>query len=323
MKFVEAIQKALGDALDNDPSVVLLGEDIAVDGGVFRATDGLYDKYGSERVIDTPIAETSIAGVAVGLASQGMKPVAEIQFMGFSYACLDQMVNHASRLRNRTRGRLTCPMVLRIPYGGGIHAPEHHSESNEAMFAHIPGLRVVVPSSPTRAYGLLLGAIQNPDPVVFLEPKRLYQTQEADASLPSKALALDKAHLLTEGSDITLISWGAMVVETIASAKTLQAEGIEAEVIDVCSLSLLDESTIYRSVKKTGRCVVIHEAVRSGGFGAEISARLSEDCMMSLKAPILRVTSPDCVVPLPKLESNFMPNQNTIVGAARQLMEYA
>lgn len=226
--LVEAVNLALMHEMEHDPEMVVLGQDIGVNGGVFRATVGLLEKFGNERVLDTPLAENMIAGTAVGMAVQGLHPVAEIQFMGFIYPAIDQMVSHASRMRNRTRGRLSCPMVLRAPYGGGIHAPEHHSESTEAMFAHIPGIRVVIPSSPTRAYGLLLAAIRDPDPVVFLEPKRVYRLMKQAVEDNGEALPLDTCFVLRPGSDITLVSWGAMLHETQQAAEQLAGEGIDA-----------------------------------------------------------------------------------------------
>jgi len=305
-----------------DESVVVLGEDVAVDGGVFRATDGLWKEFGGQRVVDTPLAEGGIAGLSVGLATQGMKPVAEIQFMGFAYPCLDQLANHAARIRNRTRGRLSCPMVLRIPYGGGIRAPEHHSESTEAMFAHIPGLRVVVPSTPSKAYGLLLAAINDPDPVIFLEPKKLYQSEQASEVMTQQPMSLDTADVVRPGTDITLLAWGAMVPECITCAEQLNTDGVDVEVIDVACLSVLDMPTIAASVEKTARCVIVHEAPGNAGFGAEISARLAEHCMLSLRAPILRVTGYDTIMPLPKLEHQYLPGTDRILDACWQLMEY-
>jgi pyruvate dehydrogenase E1 component beta subunit len=320
--LVEAVNLALARAMEEDETVLVLGEDIARDGGVFRATDGLLDRFGEDRVRDTPLSEAVIAGISVGLAAQGFRPVGEIQFMGFIYPAIDQMVNHASRMRNRTRGRLTCPMVLRAPYGGGIHAPEHHSESAEAMFAHIPGLRTVIPSSPARAYGLLLAAIRDPDPVVFLEPKRIYRALREQVEDNGEALPLDRCFVLREGGDITLVAWGAMVKETLDAADRLAGEGVEAEVIDVATLNTLDEATILTSVDKTGRCVIIHEAPRTAGFGAEISARLAESALTSLLAPVGRVTGYDTVMPLPKSERYYMPTAERIVAAARKAMAF-
>ena len=322
LTLVEAVNHALARAMQDDPAVIVFGEDVGRDGGVFRATDGLIERFGAERVLDTPIAEAAIAGIAVGMAAHGLRPVAEIQFDGFMYSTLDQMVNHASRLRNRTRGRLSCPMVLRAPFGGGIHAPEHHSESPEAMFAHIPGLRVVIPSSPARAYGLLLAAIRDPDPVVFLEPKRIYRAHREEVADDGVALALDTCFTLRDGSDLTLISWGAMLEETLAAAAALATEGVAAEVIDVATLKPLDADTINASVARTGRAVIVHEAALSGGFGAEIAALLAERCLFDLRAPVLRVAGYDTVMPLPKLEQHYMPSRERILEAAHEVMRY-
>jgi pyruvate dehydrogenase E1 component beta subunit len=323
MTMVEAVRTALARALAEDPSVVVLGEDVGRDGGVFRATDGLLERFGPQRVRDTPLAELMIAGLSVGAAAQGLRPVAEIQFMGFIYPAIDQLVNHASRLRTRTRGRLTCPMVLRAPYGGGIRAPEHHSESTEAMIAHIPGLRVVIPSSPARAYGLLLAAIRDPDPVVFLEPKRIYRAAREVVEDDGSAAPLDACFVLREGTDVTLVTWGAMTVETLAAAQALEQQGISAEVLDVATLKPIDSAAILASVARTGRCVIVHEAARSCGVGAEIAARVAEEGLFSLLAPVLRVTGFDTIMPLPALEHHYMPDERRILAAVRQVMEYA
>ena len=321
--LVEAVTLALAHELEADPSVVVLGEDVGVNGGVFRATAGLIERFGTERIIDTPLAEGLIAGMSVGLAAQGMRPVAEIQFMGFIYPTVDQMINHAARLRNRTRGRLSCPMVLRAPFGGGIHAPEHHSESTEALFAHMPGLRVVIPSSPARAYGLLLAAIRDPDPVVFLEPKRIYRLFKEQVIDSGEALPLDVCFLLRAGSDITLVSWGAAVRETLAAAKLLADEGVEAEVIDLATIAPLDMATILESVEKTGRCVIVHEAAGNVGVGAEIAARLADQGLMTLFAPVKRVTGFDTIMPLARLENAYLPQTERIVAVAREVLEAA
>jgi pyruvate dehydrogenase E1 component beta subunit len=321
--LVEAVNQALAYELAADPTVLVLGQDVGTNGGVFRATAGLLDRFGADRVVDTPLAETLIAGMSIGLAAQGMRPVAEIQFMGFVYPALDQMINHAARMRNRTRGRLTCPMVLRAPIGAGIHAPEHHSESTEAMFAHIPGLRVVVPSSPARAYGLLLAAIRDPDPVVFLEPTRVYRLIKEFVPDSGQALPLDVCFVLRDGSDVTLVTWGAATRETLAAAEVLEREGIDAEVIDVATIAPLDMRTILESVQKTGRCVIVHEAARNVGVGAEIAARLADEGLLTLLAPVKRVTGYDTVVPYAKLESNYLPQTDRIVRAARQTLEAA
>lgn len=320
--MVEAINLALVRAMSDDARVLMLGEDIGADGGVFRATQGLLERFGPERVRDTPLAESAIAGVAVGLAVQGFRPVAEIQFDGFMLPTLDQMANHAARMRTRTRGRLTCPMVLRAPVGGGIHAPEHHSDSVEAFFVHVPGLRVVMPSSPRRAYGLLLAAIRDPDPVVFLEPKRLYRAKKEEVADDGVAAPLDTCFELRGGSDITLVSWGAMITETLAAADSLQQAGIGAAVIDVATLRPLDAAPVLRSVEKTGRCVIVQEAPLTGGFGGEIAARIAEHALLSLLAPVRRVAGYDCVMPLPRLEQHYMPSVERVLAAARDVMNY-
>ena len=321
--LVEAVNLALARAMAEDENVVVLGEDVGANGGVFRATAGLQQRFGLKRVIDAPLAELLISGLCVGMAAEGLKPVGEIQFMGFIYPCIDQLANHASRLRTRTQGRLSCPMVLRTPFGAGIHAPEHHSESTEAMLAHIPGLRVVVPSSPSRAYGLLLAAIRDPDPVVFLEPTRLYRAVKGEVEDNGEALPLDVAFTLREGSDVTLISWGATLKETLAAADELEADGISAEVIDLATLKPYDEDAVLASVAKTGRCVIVHEAARTAGFGAEIAALLAERGLLSLLAPVARVTGYDSVVPLPRLEKYYMPSTSQIVAAARKVLQYS
>lgn len=321
--LVQAVNMALARAMADDESVVVLGEDIGVNGGVFRATVDLLDRFGSERVIDTPLSENLISGLCVGMAAQGLRPVGEIQFMGFIYPCIDQIVNHASRLRNRTRGRLSCQMVLRAPFGGGIHAPEHHSESTEAMFAHIPGLRVVIPSSPARAYGLLLAAIRDPDPVIFLEPKRIYRAMRETVDDDGEALPLDVAFTIREGSDVTLISWGAMLRETLAAANRLTDDNISAEVIDLATIKPYDEDTVLQSVEKTGRCVIVHEAARTGGFGAEVAALLAERGLMLLLAPVERVTGYDTVMPLMRLEDQYMPSVERIVDAVKRVFAFA
>ena len=323
LSLVQAVNLALKRAMGDDQRVIVLGEDIGIDGGVFRATDGLVQLYGDNRVIDTPLAEASISAVAIGLAAQGFLPVAEIQFTGFAYACIDQILNHASRLRTRTRGRLACPMVLRSPAGGGIRAPEHHSESPESMFAHIPGLKVVMPSSPNRAYGLLLSAIRDPDPVVFLEPARLYRSVREEVADDGVALPLEKCTVLRQGRDVTLVSWGAMISDTMQAADQLASDGIDAEVIDVVTLKPLDSATILASVARTGRLVVVHEAPVTCGFGAEIVARVAERALSSLVAPVQRVAGYDTMMPYPRLEARYMPDVARILAAVRRAMAYA
>ncbi|MCG8465043.1 MAG: alpha-ketoacid dehydrogenase subunit beta [Xanthomonadales bacterium] len=319
--LVEAVTLAMARAMEEDSSVVALGEDVGVNGGVFRATNGLQQRFGDKRVIDTPLAEVMIAGLTVGMATQGMKPVAEAQFMGFIYAMVDHMVCHAARFRHRTRGRLHCPMVLRAPFGGGIHAPEHHSESTEAMFAHVPGLRVVIPSSPARAYGLLLAAIRDPDPVIFLEPKRIYRWQKEEVIDNGEELPMDVCYVLRDGTDVTLVTWGASVKETLEAADKLAEQGVSAEVIDVATVKPLDTDTIIESVQKTGRCVIVHEAARTGGMGAEIAAQLADAGLWSLHAPIKRVTGYDSIMPLYKMEMKYMPSTQRILNAVQEVME--
>jgi len=321
--LIEAITQALAYEMVVDKNVIVLGEDVGINGGVFRATVGLLEKFGPDRVLDTPLAESMIAGLSIGMAAQGLKPVAEFQFMGFIYPALDHIINHASRLRNRTRGRLSCPLVFRTPYGAGIHAPEHHSESTEAMFAHTPGLRVVVPSSPARAYGLLLAAIRDPDPVIFLEPTRIYRLVKQEVADDGKALPLDRCFILREGNDVTLVSWGAMLQETLQVAKELETRGVSAEVIDVATIKPLDMETILTSIHKTGRCVIIHEAPLTCGVGAEIAAQLAEKGLLSLQAPVQRVAGYDTVVPYFKLEKQYLPSPQRILAAVHKVLEFA
>ncbi len=318
--LIEAITQAMAWELKHDETVLVLGEDVGVNGGVFRATAGLQQTFGSERVIDTPLDETTIAGLTVGLATQGMKPIAEAQFDGFMYPMVDHIICHAARFRHRTRGRLHCPMVLRVPWGGGIRAPEHHSEANEAIFTNVPGLRVVIPSSPQRAYGLLLAAIRDPDPVIFFEPKRIYRQYKEEVPDDGEALPMDVCFVLRDGSDVTLVTWGAQVKETLEAAEALEKEGISAEVIDVATLKPLDFDTIHESVKKTGRCVIVHEAPRTAGFGAEIAAQLAEKAMFDLVAPVERVTGYDTHIPLFRLEMKYLPSVEKIIAASKRTL---
>lgn len=321
--LVEAISQALAYEMQQDNDVLVMGEDVAQNGGVFRATQGLLEKFGKERVLDTPLAESMIGGLAVGMAARGLKPVAEFQFMGFIYPAFDQIVNHASRMRNRTRGNITCPVVFRTPFGAGIHAPEHHSESTEAYFAHTPGVKVVIPSSPARAYGLLLASIRDPDPVIFMEPSRLYRYARQEVKDDGKALPLDVCFTLRSGEDVTLVTWGAMVKETLAAAQTLASQGISAEVIDVATIKPLDMDTILASVEKTTRCVIIHEAPLTCGVGSEIAAQLAEKALFSLSAPPERVTGFDTIVPYAKMEKYYIPSEQRIIDAVNRIMEYA
>jgi 2-oxoisovalerate dehydrogenase E1 component beta subunit len=323
LTLVEAINRAIATEMARDEDVVLMGQDVGRDGGVFRATIGLLDRFGPERVIDTPLAEGMIAGMAIGMAVEGLKPIAEIQFSGFAYTTIDQVLNHAGRMRYRTRGRMSCPMVIRTPCGAGIHAPEHHSESPEAMFAHTPGIRVVYPSSPRSAYGLLLAAIRDPDPVIFLEPTRLYRLFKEEVEDDGVALPLDSCFTLREGTDLTLVTWGGMVHETLGAADALAELGYAAEVIDVATLKPYDLDTILGSVARTGRCVVVSEAPRTAGFASEIAAAVAEYGLLSLMAPVQRVTGYDTVVPLARLEKHYIPSVERIVEGARKALDFS
>ena len=319
--MVEAIAMAHAWEMQHDESVVVLGQDVGVNGGVFRATAGLQARFGGDRLQDTPLAEATIAGLAVGMATHGLKPVAEIQFMGFLYPALDQIVNHMSRMRHRTPGRLTCPVVMRMPHGGGIHAPEHHSESTESLLCHIPGLRVVCPSSPARAYGLLLAAIRDPDPVMFLEPVRLYRAMRQEVPDDGRALPLDRCVVLRQGGDVTLVTWGAMTQDTLRAAAELDADGVSAEVIDLATLSPIDAGTILDSVAHTGRLVIVHEAARNLGVGAEIAALVAEHGLYDLQAPIRRVAGYDTIMPLFQQEHDYIPGTQRIIDAVRVTLQ--
>jgi pyruvate dehydrogenase E1 component beta subunit len=322
LNMVEAINLALAEEMGRDPTVVILGEDVGKEGGVFRVTDGLQEKYGADRVIDTPLAESGIVGVAFGMALNGLHPIAEIQFEGFLYPCLDQINNHIGRIRNRSRGRFTAPLVIRTPYGGGIHAPEHHSDSPEAILAHIPGIKVVIPSTPSEAKGLLVSCIRDPDPVVFMEPKRIYRAIREEVREGDYTIPLGKARVVQEGKDVTVVTWGAMVREGLAAAELLKADRVDVEIIDLRTISPMDADTIVTSVRKTGRCVVIHEAPRTCGLGAEIIALINEKALLSLQAPVERVTGFDVPVPLPKTEHYYLPNSKRIVMAVKKVMTF-
>jgi pyruvate/2-oxoglutarate/acetoin dehydrogenase E1 component len=321
LTMAQAINRALAQAMDADPRVMVLGEDVGRTGGVFRVTDGLRERFGGERVVDTPVAESGIVGTALGLAIGGMRPVAEIQFMGFSYPAYDQVVSHVSRIRNRSRHRFTAPMVLRIPYGGGIGAAEHHSESTEVIYAHTPGLKVVVPSTPGDAKGLLLAAIADPDPVVFLEPIRLYRAVKESVAEDSVPVPIGEARVARPGSDVTLVAYGAMLRETERAADLLAAQGVSAEVMDLRTLSPLDAGTVAASVERTGRAVVVQEAPRTGGLAGEVIAVIQERCLYSLQAPVERVTGWDTVFPLKRSEHLYLPTPERIAAAARRTME--
>ena len=316
--LVEAVNMALSWELSHDPDVVLLGEDIGLNGGVFRATAGLQERFGALRVQDTPLAEGMIAGMAVGMAAQGIRPVAEIQFMGFLYPALDQIANHMARMRNRTRGRLTMPIVVRMPHGGGIHAPEHHSESLETLLCHHAGLRVVCPSSPARAYGLLLASIRDPDPVIFLEPTRLYRMARQEVLDDGLAMPLDQCHRLREGEDVTVVTWGAMTHDVLRAAEQLALEKVGCDVIDLATLSPIDHETILDSVAHTGRLVIVHEAARNCGVGAEIAATVAERGLYDLHAPVRRITGYDTVMPYFRLEHDYIPSVARIADGIRE-----
>lgn len=321
VNLAQAVNGALDTALGSDQRVVLLGEDIGRTGGVFRITDGLRERHGADRVFDTPVAESGIVGAAFGMAVGGMRPIAELQFLGFSYPAYDQVINHVARIRNRTNHRYTAPMVIRIPYGGGIGAAEHHSESTEAIYTHIPGIKVVVPSTPRDARGLLLAAIEDPDPVVFLEPIRLYRAVKEDIPDIYYRVEIGPVRIEREGDDVTLISWGAMMKETRAAASALEADGVSVEVLDVRTLSPLDRDGIVSSVDKTGRAVIIHEAPLTGGFGGEIAATITERALYSLLAPVQRVAGWDTIFPLKRSEGHYLPSVERIVAAARTTLE--
>jgi len=317
MNMVQALNLALREEMERDKDVVVLGEDVGKDGGVFRVTEGLMNRFGPERVIDTPLAETGIVGAAIGMAAYGLKPVVEIQFMGFIYAAVDQIFSHAARIRARSRGRFITSLVIRTPYGGGVKALEHHSESTEALFCHMPGVKVVVPSSPRIAKGLLLSSIRDPDPVVFLEPTRLYRISKEDVPEIDYSIPLEKARIVQEGKEVTVIAWGSMLQRTIKAM-----EGFDAEVLDLMTLHPFDEETVLQSAKKTGRVVIVHEAVTTCGLGAELSATIAEHAMLHLKAPIVRVTAYDVVLPLPKLEDYYLPSIEKIRKGVETVLKY-
>jgi len=322
LTIAQAVRDAMRDEMTRDESVLVLGEDVGIDGGVFRATDGLIEAFGPERVIDTPLAESAIIGMSVGLAATGMRPVAEIQFMGFVYPAINQLLGHAARMRNRTRGRMTVPMVVRMPYGGGIHPPEHHSESYETLFLNTPGFKVVVPSNPYDAKGLLAAAIRDDDPVLFMEPKRIYRAFRDQVPTTPYTVPIGKAAVVHEGDEVTLISWGAMVRVCHDAADMLARENISAEVVDLRTLNPLDRDTILQSVEKTGRAVVVHEAPRTNGFGGEIAALIGEHSLLHLQAPVQRVTGFDVIFPLAKNEHLYLPTRDRIAAAVKKTLDF-
>lgn len=321
LTLVQAVRDGLYGELERDEDVLVMGEDVGKNGGVFRATQGLYDEFGENRVIDTPLAESGIVGTAIGMAAYGLRPVTEIQFMGFIYPAFDQIVSHAARLRNRSRGRFSCPMVVRAPYGGGIRAPEHHSESKEAFFVHEPGLKVVVPSTPTDAKGLLASAIRDPDPVVFLEPKLIYRAFREDVPDETYTTPLGEASVRREGSDVSVFTWGAMAHQTLEAAEDLSGE-IDVEVIDLRTLSPLDTDTIVESFKKTGRAAVVHEAPKTGGLAGEITATIQEEALLYQEAPVGRITGFDTPFPLYALEDYYLPEAARIADGIREVAEF-
>ncbi len=322
MTLVQAINDALRVEMRKDERVVVLGEDVGVDGGVFRATEGLLSEFGPQRVIDTPLAESGIVGTAIGMAVYGLRPVPEIQFDGFMPPAFDQIISHAARIRWRSRGRYSVPMVIRAPYSGGIHAPEHHSESPEAYYAHIPGLKVVIPSTPYDAKGLLIASIRDPDPVIFLEPKRIYRALREEVPEGDYTVPLGKAKVIKEGKDLSIFAWGAMLRVVREAAEQAQAQGIDAEVIDLRTLLPLDIETIVSSVEKTGRVLIVQEAPRTCGVGAEIAALINDKAMLSLQAPIVRVTGFDTPIPLYRQENYYLPDVPRVLRAIQKVISF-
>ncbi len=321
LTLVDAINEALAQEMEADDRVVCLGEDVGLNGGVFRVTEGLQKQFGPERVIDTPLAESGIMGTAIGLAMAGMRPVPEIQFEGFLGPAYDQLVNHAARFRTRTRGAITVPLTVRVPWGGGIHAPELHSDSPETIYAHSPGLKVVCACTPSDAKGLLISAIRDPDPVVFFEPKRVYRSFREHVPEEPYEIPLGKAKIVTEGTDLTVLSWGSMVFECLKALDGLP-EDVSVELIDLRTISPVDTDTIVQSVQKTGRVVIVHEAAKTCGFGAELATIIQEKCFLHLKAPVQRVTGFDVIMPYYKLELDYLPNAERVAEAVTQCLSY-
>jgi pyruvate dehydrogenase E1 component beta subunit len=322
LTLVQAVRDGLHAEMNRDDDVLVLGEDVGTNGGVFRATEGLIEEFGPNRVVDTPLAESGIVGTAIGMAAYGLRPVPEIQFSGFIYPAFDQIVSHAARLRSRSRGRFTVPMTLRAPYGGGIRAPEHHAESKEAFYVHEPGLKVVVPSTPRDAKGLLASAVRDPDPVVFLEPKLIYRAFREAVPEEPYTTPLGEAAVRREGDDVAVFTWGAMTRPALDAADALAEEGIEAAVVDLRTLSPLDRETIVESFREAGRAVVVHEAPRTGGLGGEITAVLQEECLLYQEAPVVRVTGYDVPYPLYSLEDFYLPNAVRVEEGIREALEF-
>ena len=322
MTMIQAINQALAQEMERDDRIIVLGQDVGRNGGVFRTTEGLFDRFGPERVMDTPLAESTIVGASIGMTALGLRPVPEIQFMGFIYPAFNQIVSHVARLRNRTRGRFTVPLTIRTPYGAGVKALEHHSESTEALFCQIPGLTVVVPSNPYDAKGLLTASLRSDDPVIFLEPAKLYRAEKQEVPEEAYEVPLRRAAVVREGKDLTIIAWGAMVPVARRAAEAAEAEGVGAEIIDLRTLSPMDRETFLASVRKTGRALVVHEAPKTCGLGAEIAATIGESALLNLDAPVLRVTGQDITIPLSKSEDLYYPSLERILRAIRKLMEY-
>jgi pyruvate dehydrogenase E1 component beta subunit len=320
LTLVQAVNAALKQEMEHDHSVIVLGEDVGHDGGVFRATDGLVKEFGENRVVDTPLAELAIVGVSIGLAAKGMKPVAEIQFDGFVYGAFDQITSHLARIRSRSSGRYSCRLVVRMPYGGGIKALEHHSEAPEVYFAHTPGIKVVIPATPYDAKGLLISAIRDPDPVIFFEPKKIYRSIREDVPDEEYTVPIGQAKIRKSGDDVTIITYGSMVHPCIEAAK--QTANGTVEVIDLRTVSPMDTDAIITSVRKTGRAIIVHEAPRSFGVGAEIAARINERALLSLEAPVMRVAGYDVPTPYPRLEDYFLPNVERISRAIQQILSF-
>ncbi len=319
--IIQAVNDALRGEMRRDDNVVVLGEDVGKFGGVFRATQGLYEEFGADRVIDTPLAESGIIGTAVGMALYGLRPVPEIQFADFIFPAMDQIVSEVAKYRYRSGGQFTCPLVIRSPYGGGIRGGHYHSQSPEAHFLHTPGLKVVVPATPEDAKGLLVSAIRDPDPVLFFEPKRIYRAARGEVPEGEYAIPLGKARVTRAGHQVTVLAWGAMWHEADQAAREAEQEGIDCEVIDLRSLQPLDLDTLVASVRKTGRAVIVHEAPRTCGFGAELSATLQERCFLSLEAPIARVTGFDTPFPY-TLENEYLPRAPRILRAIRETVRF-
>lgn len=322
LNIVQAVTQALDNEMELDSTVVVYGEDVGLEGGVFRATQGLQKKYGDKRVFDAPLAESAIVGTGVGMAINGLKPVVELQFMGFSYPAFNQIISHVARMRNRSRGGFTLPMVIRAPYGGGIRALEHHSESTEALYAQIPGLKVVIPSTPYDTKGLLIAAIRDPDPVLFLEPKRIYRAFRQEVPEDAYVLPIGKAKIVESGEDVTIVTWGAMVRDVQQASKIVKAKGINPEIIDLRTISPIDRETIVESVKKTGRIIVVHEAPKTLGVGAEIMAIVNEKAFLHLEAPPTRVTGFDTTFPLPRGEKHYIPSPERIAKSIEDVVKF-